>query len=119
MIAREAEYPVMHMHSNSLRFIDLILGAPEIRGVQVAVDAPPFGPTVGDLVPVLQKILARKPLILLAYDPLSLEDACHLVGPLPAEGLALKINLTTEREASAFHAWLDRRRAGSATQASK
>lgn len=107
-IAREAAYPVMHMHSDSLRFVDLILDAPEIRGVQVAVDTPPFGPSIEELVPVLRRILARKPLILLAYDPLSAEEAKRLVGPLPAAGLAVKINLATAGEADAFRDWIER-----------
>jgi hypothetical protein len=108
LIAREAEYAVMHMHSNSLRFVDMILDAPEIRGVQVAVDMPPFGPPLDELVPVLRKVLLRKPLILLAYDPVSLEDAKRLVGPLSGQGLAVKINLATAHEANAFRAWLSR-----------
>ena len=108
LIAEAAEYPVMHMHSDSLRFVDLILAAAEIKAVQVAVDIPPFGPTASELVPVLQKILASKPLILYAYDPLTLDQAQDLTGQLPSEGLALKINLVSEREAGAYRVWLGR-----------
>ncbi|MHB1006403.1 MAG: hypothetical protein ACYC3S_12310 [Chloroflexota bacterium] len=108
LLAGTAEYPVMHMHSDSLRHVGLLLDAPEIRAIQVAVDMPPFGPEIADLVPVLRRILARKPLIVYAYDPLSLDEAQRLAGPLPPAGLALKINLATQSEADAFSAWLGR-----------
>jgi hypothetical protein len=83
-ICRSAEYSVIHLHSGSLHTVDAILAVPAPQAIQVSLDPPPSGPNVARLLPVFQRILKSKPLIVDGV--LSADQIKMLEDTLPEDG---------------------------------
>ena len=56
------DYPLIHLHSGCLHIVDDLLQVEALKAIQVSIDYP-GGPLASDVLPVLNKILQGKPLI--------------------------------------------------------
>jgi len=87
-IAESFEYSMIHLHSAALHIIDDLLEVDTLTAVQVAFD--PSGPSIEQLIPVLAKIMERKPLLFMGVvGDLAQADMDQITDALPAEGLCL------------------------------
>ena len=87
-IAESFEHCMIHLHSAALHVLDDLLEVDPLAAVQVAFD--PSGPSIDQLVPILAKIMQRKPLLILGVmGDLAPSDLELVISSLPAEGLCL------------------------------
>ncbi len=84
-IAQNIDYCIMHMHSSYLHILDLLLPIEKLRAVQISID--PNGPSLDELLPLFNKILSSKALIV--GGQVSFEDINTIVAELPSEGLCI------------------------------
>ncbi|MFP3896150.1 MAG: hypothetical protein ACLFV5_04825 [Anaerolineales bacterium] len=84
-ICEAVDYSVIHLHSGSLHTVDALLEVERPHAIQISLDPEPSGPPVESLIPVLEKILAVKPLIV--DGELSSGRVEHLQKRLPHGGL--------------------------------
>ncbi len=80
---------VIHVHSGCLHIVDELLEAPALNAIQVSIDHP-GGPLAADILPLLARIQARKPLIVTG--PVNALELEHLRA-LPPAGVALDLQL--------------------------
>lgn len=62
-IFRRFEYSVIHLHSGCLHIVDDLLEQEELNAIQVSIDFP-GGPLAEEVLPVLERMHQKKPLIL-------------------------------------------------------
>ncbi|MBT5873701.1 MAG: hypothetical protein HOH43_09795 [Candidatus Latescibacteria bacterium] len=85
------DYPLMHTHSGVLHIIaDALLELDGLRAIQVSLDYP-APPPISELLPVLQKVNGRKPLIITGSVTQSELDS--LLDALSPAGLCLQVAL--------------------------
>lgn len=84
-ICEAVDYSIIHLHSGSLHTVDVLLEVERPHAIQVSLDPEPSGPPVENLIPIFEKILAVKPLIV--DGELSLAQVKHLQRQLPHGGL--------------------------------
>ncbi len=96
------EYPLIHLHSGALHTVPALLEQERLAAIQVSLDTP-AGPPVPKLIPVLAKVLDRKPLIV--SGPSTLEDAKLLVEALPPAGLLLILRMEDPEDGSRLEQW--------------
>lgn len=84
-ICEAVDYSVIHLHSGSLHTVDALLEVERPHAIQISLDPEPSGPPVESLIPVFEKILAVKPLIV--DGELSSEQVKHLQQQLLHGGL--------------------------------
>lgn len=76
----------MHIHSSYHHNINELLTIPELAAIEFTIDTPP-GPSVVDLIPVMQRVQERKPIIV--HGTVNLEEMKHLVKNLSPAGLCV------------------------------
>jgi len=81
------DYTVRHVHSGCIRIVDMLLGVANLGGIEVTVDEFPYPRDWDALIPVLQKIQTRKPLIV--SGAFTQEEFDRVVGALSPNGLLL------------------------------
>ena len=87
-------YVTIHTHSISNRHVDALLDMEDLRVVQIAVDPPAFGPTVGELIPVFQRVQEVKPLAV--SGPVTTDELSLMLDSLSPNGLALTLGVVKE-----------------------
>jgi len=87
-IIKSFDYSLFHLHSGgSLHVAEAIIDIPELGAVEVAID--PNGPSLGAILPVLQRIHSKKPLIITG--PVSQRDLEKALASLAHSGLGLRV----------------------------
>jgi len=86
-IATAADYAVIHLHSGSLHTVGPILEIERPQAIQVSLDPQPSGPPLERLLPVFQRILQAKPLIV--DGELNTRQVQTLLERLPSDGLCI------------------------------
>lgn len=93
-ICEAVDYSCIHLHSGSLHTVDALLAVERPHAIQVSIDPEPSGPPPLELVPVLRKILEKKPLILTG--PIKRHELDELLRQVPRDGLALWASIEQE-----------------------
>lgn len=108
-MAARFPFGFMHRHSASMQHLDLLLEMPPGWALEVTID--PTGPTVSEILPVLQEIqAARRPLILFGMNkPEQLRSLMHGLAP---EGLCLIPQADTATQAKQLLAEITGEEAG-------
>ena len=94
-IFRRFEYVVIHVHSACLHIADHLLAQEELNAIQVSIDFP-GGPLAEEVLPVLERIHERKPLILTG--PVTDDALRLLLDRLSPAGLCLAVHRVVEGE---------------------
>jgi hypothetical protein len=85
-ISESVDYSIIHLHSCSLHTVDPLLAVERPHAIQITLETAP-GPTLVELLPVLRRILAVKPLLI--EGPLDDDAVAWLLDRLPNSGLAI------------------------------
>lgn len=83
-IAEAFDYVTMHSHSTGQTQLELRLNLDNLDCIEVALD--PVGPTLKEMLPTFERILARKSLILMGTDA---EETAIAIEQLPAAGFCI------------------------------
>ncbi|HUX13992.1 MAG TPA: hypothetical protein VMW87_13255 [Spirochaetia bacterium] len=94
------EYTAVHLHSSSFHVLDDLLSLPELKSVEVNKDI--GGPSIAEMMPVFEKVLQKKALII--WGDLTPEELAQIESRLPARGLFLHIVVPTMEEAAELNA---------------
>lgn len=95
-ILKAFEYPLMHTHQPCMsHVVEPLLGTPELKALQMSLDRP-NGPPVSEILPLMQKILERKPLIVTGAVMKS--DLKLMLEALDPKGLCLNLSIWSEKE---------------------
>ena len=86
-ICEAVDYATIHLHSYSMHTVDALVEVEALKVIQVTLDPPPSGPPLEVLLPVFDKILAHKCLIVSGI--LSEDEARRLQRELPTDGLCI------------------------------
>lgn len=89
------EVALIHLHSCCLHIVDDLLREEALDCIQVSIDYP-GGPLAAQVLPVLQRILEVKPLIVTG--PVYAAELRQLRGLQPAGGLCLQVQLVPDDE---------------------
>jgi hypothetical protein len=88
-------YSAIHLHPASFFILDDLLSIDGLKAIEVNLDV--GGPSMEEMLPYLQKILRKKPLIL--WGALTEEDIRLVLQELPSRGLFLVLVAPTAKEA--------------------
>ena len=88
-------YTLVHLHSAQLHTVPALLEVEEITAIQITPD---FGEDLVPKIPVLARILERKPLLL--HGVMAVDSARQILRALPARGLALLFRCDTPADAA-------------------
>jgi len=94
-IAAAFDRTMIHLHSRSLHVADLLCQS-GISGIQISIDPQPYGPTVPELLPICQRILEHKPLLL--EGPFTQAELDLTLETLPPRGLCLGASLEADED---------------------
>jgi hypothetical protein len=83
---------VLHVHSGCLHIVDHLLSARDLDAIQISIDHP-GGPLAGEIMPILEKIQEKKPLIVTG--PVTEAELEGLLS-LPPAGVALDLQKVEE-----------------------
>jgi hypothetical protein len=86
-IAASFDYALIHTHSATHKLINDLLSINELPAIQVILD--PTGPTIKEMVPLLQKIQAAGKALLITHE-LTDDHLNTLLGELSPRGLAVE-----------------------------
>jgi hypothetical protein len=86
-ICESVDYSIIHLHSCSLHTVDALLAVERPHAIQITMEAEPSGPSLGEMLPILARILEVKPLLL--EGKLSADEVHWLQERLPSAGLAI------------------------------
>jgi len=81
------DYTVRHVHSGCIRIVDMLLDLADLSAIEVTVDEFPYPRDWDALIPVLQKIQTRKPLIVSGV--FTQDEFDRMAGALSPNGLLL------------------------------
>jgi hypothetical protein len=101
-------YSCFHMHGSEAHQTDNLLALERLTAIQFTLEHTLGGPSLEQTLPVLHRILARKPLIVAALDVASAE---RCLAELPAAGLCLTIAVAGAEIPAEFVAWADEHQA--------
>ncbi len=93
-LIRHVEYAFIHLHSTQLHTLDNLLELDELPAIELTPD---HGASIGDLIPVISRIQAVKPVIVHAY--MSPEDMRMIIEQVNPEGLCVIGRADTPEEA--------------------
>ena len=103
-VVNEFDYSVIHTHSGFPQLSEWMLELDNLNAIEVALDCP-IGPSVEELVPVWNRILAEKCLIILG--PVTQRQLDMLVSQLSPCGLWLDVEVVEERDLESVREWTD------------
>jgi hypothetical protein len=89
-ICETVDYSFIHLHSCSLHTVDALLAQERPHAIQVTLEDP--GPSLKEMLPIFQRILGSKPLLL--EGKLSDDEVVWLQDQLPQGGLAITVRRT-------------------------
>lgn len=87
-ICQAFDYPTIHFHSAHHVHGDAVTDIAELGALQFNLEPPPYGPTLEEWIPLLQRLIRKKPLILQART-LTRAQVDRLLTALPPQGLYL------------------------------
>ncbi|MHB9034848.1 MAG: hypothetical protein ACYC6L_17595 [Anaerolineae bacterium] len=87
LLAEAADFSLIHLHSGSLHTVPALLEKARPQAIQVSLDPQPSGPPLEALLPVFNRILQVKPLIV--DGALSADQVNQVLDTLPSDGLCL------------------------------
>lgn len=93
-VAEAFDYSVIHTHSGCPQLAEWALQVDALKAIEVCID--PTGPTLEESIPLWNRILAEKPLIV--SGPATQDQLDILVSRLTPSGLLLDLELVTEEE---------------------
>jgi hypothetical protein len=83
------DYTTIHFHSAHHMHVDAVTDIHELGALQLSLEPPPYGPSLKEWVPILKRIIRKKPLILQAWS-MTREQVDMLLRELPPQGLCLE-----------------------------
>jgi hypothetical protein len=86
-IAEAADYAIIHLHSGSLHTVESLLPLNKPQAIQVSLDPQPSGPPLERLLPVFNRILQVKSLIVDGV--LNTNQVKQVLDTLPSDGLCI------------------------------
>jgi hypothetical protein len=89
------DYPYIHLHSTQLHTLEHLLDLETLPAIEVTPD---LGASIPDLIPALQRIQARKPLIV--HGVLTAAELRMIAERVPSEGLCVIGRADTPQEAA-------------------
>ena len=84
------DYPLIHVHSGCLHIADVLLGVEALKVIQVSIDFP-GGPLAAEVMPILQRIVRKKPLIVTG--PVTEEELAALEKLEPRGRLFMQVQI--------------------------
>ena len=81
------EYNLFHLHPASFFIIDQLIEMEPLKVIQINKDV--GGPTVGEMIPVFRKVLAKKRLVV--WGEFDDDEVAELIHGLPFRGLMLHL----------------------------
>jgi hypothetical protein len=94
-VMRQFDYPLIHLHSGCLHVAEALLEVPELRAIQVSVDHP-GGPLAAQVMPILERMVARKPLIVTG--PVTSAELEALRGLAAVGSVCLQVQVCTDSD---------------------
>ncbi len=91
-ICQAFDYTAIHFHAAHHIHGDAVTDIPELGALQYSLEPPPYGPTLSEWLPILQRLIQKKPLILQAWT-LTREQIETLLTDLPPQGLFLETHV--------------------------
>jgi hypothetical protein len=91
-VARAFEYETYHTHSGFPQLAEWVLDIDEVKCIEVALD--PSGPTIEESIPLWNRILEKKPLIIMG--PVTQKQLDMMVSRLSPGGLWLDVEMVRE-----------------------
>ena len=98
-------YHAFHMHSTEHHHIDALLTLEKLTAIQLTLEQDVGGPPLDTMLPAAKRILAQKPLLLVALD---IETAEICLDTLPAQGLCVMIGMNDDDIPSLYEPWLEK-----------
>ncbi len=92
-IIESFDFPLIHLHSGCLHVVEPLLDMAALSAVQVSIDHP-GGPLATDVMPVLERIVKRKPLIVTG--PVTAAELERLRSLVDLGSLCLRVRLLPE-----------------------
>jgi len=83
-VVRVLPYAYIHVHSTQIHTLDYLLDIDDLPAIEYTPD---YGSVVADLIPTMQKIQARKPIIVHAF--LTADEMRMIIDRVPPEGMFL------------------------------
>jgi len=96
-MGRRFPYNILHLHSASLHTVENLLDIEEIAAFEITPD---FGADMLPHIPLMARILGRKPLIV--HGVMTIDAMKELIRALPARGLCLFCRCDTASEGAAI-----------------
>lgn len=81
-------WSMFHIHSGSLRLVEEVITVPGLKGLEVAIDEPPYAVPITEQIPILRRVQERVPLFV--EGRMSATTLARLGDSLRPEGLALR-----------------------------
>jgi len=82
------DYTTIHFHSAHYIHVDAVTDIKELGALQISLEPPPYGPTLSEWIPILNRVIRKKPLVL--NGSLTREQINMLLEELPPQGLYLQ-----------------------------
>ena len=98
-ICQAFDYTTIHFHSSHYVHGDAVTDIEELGALQFSLEPPPYGPTLKEWIPILERLIRKKPLILQGWY-LTREQINALLEKMPPKGLCLE---TYVQEAGESH----------------
>lgn len=98
-------YQSFHMHSTEHQHIDALLSLERLTAIQLTLEQAVGGPSLNIMLPAAERILAKKPLLLV---PLDIETADLCLDTLPAQGLCVMIGINDDDIPPLYEPWLEK-----------
>ncbi|MEA1951695.1 MAG: hypothetical protein U9N87_09935, partial [Planctomycetota bacterium] len=102
-IVRSFPFTEFHMHASEYHQLDNILSLEDLTSVEFTLEHTLGGPPLDKMMPLVKRILAKKPLVLACLD---IDTARRCSRELPAEGLCLTVATSDYEIPSALADWL-------------
>jgi hypothetical protein len=83
------DYTAIHFHAAHHIHGEAVTDIPELGALQYSLEPPPYGPTLSEWIPILQRLIQKKPLILQAWY-MTRPQIDRLLEALPPQGLYLQ-----------------------------
>jgi len=90
-VCQAFDYTTVHFHAAHYLHGDAVTDIPELGALQLSLEPPPYGPPLSEWIPLLQRLIQKKPLVL--NGPLSRLQVNRLLKEVPSQGLYLSVNV--------------------------
>ena len=91
-ICQAFDYTAIHFHSAHHIHGEAVTDIRELGALQFSLEPPPYGPSLSEWIPILKRLIVKKPLILQAWY-LTREQIDRLLDELPPQGLYLETHV--------------------------